>query len=225
MVANVAWLGAGIDAGDPERCTSILLLHEREQGWQGSQFNADTLAPLWSSFRQPHLHGVRGPLAILGSSGSVGVELELERTSRPCTSQCAPFAGDQYLRWQSETGVVARGRWRFGEEAHEQVEAVGYHERVRGHWGWPELGGWVFGFANDAAEGATPAPPTAIVFTLIQPPEPGDAPTSSVMVWRDGRLVRHFPRRRVTVAVRGELDRPASCRCRSWLPCSASPGW
>ena len=27
------------------------------------------------------------------------------------------------------------------------------------------------------------------------------------MVWRDGRLIRHFPRRRVSVAVRGLLER------------------
>jgi hypothetical protein len=84
---------------------------------------------------------------------------------------------------------------------------LGYHERVRGYWGWPELGGWVFGFANDPTPGATDAPPTAVVFTLIQPLAPARATTASVMLWRDGRLVRHFPRRRISVAVRGELDK------------------
>ena len=59
-------------------------------------------------------------------------------------------------------------------------------------------------------EGKTRAPPAAVVFTLIQPLAPVDAPTSSVMIWRDGRLLRHFPRRRVSVAVRGELDQHAS---------------
>ena len=89
----------------------------------------------------------------------------------------------------------------------EQVESVGYHERVRGLWGWPEMGGWVFGFANDPTAHGDDPPPTALVFTLIQPPHPADATTGSVMLWRHGRMRRHFPRRCVEVAVRGLLDR------------------
>jgi len=163
--------------------------------------------PLWSAFRQPQVSGERGGVELQATSGTPAVDLRLERTSRPCTSQCAPFAGNQHLRWQSETGVITRGNWRFRNDEHEDVVALGYHERVRGYWGWPELGGWVFGFANDPSRGAAGPPPTALVFTLIQPRVPAEATTASVMLWRDGRLRRHFPRRCVSVAVHGELDR------------------
>lgn len=210
MVANVSWLGPSPEdpLGAP-RCMSILLVHRRGRGWCASQFNAVTLAPLWTAFRRPHEHGTPGRLEIAGTAGTVGVALDLQRTGRPCTSQCAPF-GAHHLRWQSEPGVVARGTWRFRGEDHRDVDAIGYHERVRGRWGWPELGGWVFGFANDPrtpAGGGGAPPPSAVVFTLIQPRDHASAGTGSVMLWRDGRLVRHFPRRRVQVAVRGELDR------------------
>jgi hypothetical protein len=46
-----------------------------------------------------------------------------------------------------------------------------------------------------------------VVFALIQPPRPADAATASVMLWRAGRLLRHFPRRSVDVAVSGLLAR------------------
>ncbi len=65
----------------------------------------------------------------------------------------------------------------------------------------------MFGFANDPVARGDQPPPAAVVFTLIQPLSPPGAATSSVMVWRHGRLRRHFPRRAVSVAVRGELDR------------------
>jgi len=204
LVANVAWLGARADddhAGP--RSTSILLLHERERGWAASQFNATTPGPPWSAFSRP---GGDGRFAVAATDGSVGVDLVVRRTSRPCTSQCAPFAHGQHLRWQSETGVTAHGRWTLDGRARDGVDAVGYHERVRGYWGWPELGGWVFGFANDPGRSASGRPATAVVFTLIHPGDPPDAATASVMLWRDGRLARHFPRRRVSAAVRGELD-------------------
>jgi hypothetical protein len=207
LVANVAWLGAGLDGGAGERCTSILLLHRRGRGWEASEFNAETLAPLWSAFRRPHPHLAPGPFRLRSTADAPAVDLTLERTSRPCTSQCAPFARGQHLRWQSEPGVVARGRWSFDGEELDAVESVGYHERVRGYWGWPELGGWVFGFANDPSAGESAAPPVSVVFTLIQPLSPAGAATASVMVWRDGRFLRHFSRRRVSVAVRGELDK------------------
>lgn len=207
LVANVAWLGPGAeDPRAPPRCTSILLLHERERGWSASQFNAQTLAPLWSAFRQPYDFGVAAPFELASSAVTPAVRLQLHRTSRPCTSQCAWFAPDHHLRWQSETGVVARGDWRVGDKTFSDLEAVGYHERVRGYWGWPELGGWVFGFANDPTATGGP-PPAAFVFTLIQPLGPADAATGSVMVWRNGRLRRHFPRRRVSFAVQGHLQR------------------
>jgi hypothetical protein len=207
LVANVAWLGGGLDGAASRRSTSILLLYRRGRGWEYSEFNADTSTPLWSAFRRPHHCGVPGPFDVCSTAGSPGVALELQRTSRPCTSQTAPFARRQHLRWQSEPGVIARGRWSFAGEQLQDVEAIGYHERVRGYWGWPELGGWVFGFANDPCRGESAAPPAAIVFTLIQPPRPARAANGSVMVWRDGRFVRHFARRQISVAVRGELDK------------------
>ncbi len=208
MVTNIAWLGPEPEKPTSRRATSILLVHRSGEGWQSSQFNAVTLAPPWSAFRLPHPHGTPNPFELDSTAGQPFVHLALQRTSRPCTSQCAPFARGQYLRWQSEPGVLAEGEWGVGGQIYPGVKAVGYHERVRGFWGWPELGGWVFGFANDPAWRDPGAPPPhAVVFTLIQPPFPPGATTGSVMVWWEGRLARHFPRRDVSVAVRGLLDR------------------
>ncbi|MGH2537020.1 MAG: hypothetical protein ACRDHL_06480 [Candidatus Promineifilaceae bacterium] len=209
MVANVAWLGPDPDRPDaPTRNTSILLLHRRGRGWRASQFNAETRVPLWSSFGLSGADGQGPRLRLASTSGTPAVDFGMRRTSRACTSQCTPFAEDQHFRWQSESGVIARGDWRFDDQIYPAVEAVGYHERVRGYWGWPEMGGWVFGFANDPAVTAPDAPPpAAVVFTLIQPPQPPGSANASVMLWRDGRLRRHFPRRNVSVAVRGALDR------------------
>ncbi len=136
MVANVAWLGPAPEQVRQEpRCTSILLLQRRGERWGASQFNAETLAPLWSAFRLPHPLARPAPLELRSTAGTVGVTLRLARSSRPCTSQCAPFADGQHLRWQSETGVIARGDWRLRDALYHDVEAVGYHERVRGLWG------------------------------------------------------------------------------------------
>jgi hypothetical protein len=207
MIANSSLLGppAGEDASLARHMT-ILLVHERGAGWHSSQFNANTSLPLWSAFRQPHPHGRRGRLALSATNGEAGVRLELRRSSHPCTSQCAPLGRTQHFRWQSESGVLADGEWRCGARAFPDVSAVGYHERVRGHWDWHDLGGWVFGFANDTRGPADAAPPAAVVFTLIQPRDPAGA-SGSVMLWRDGRLLRHFPRRDVSAAVCGEIDR------------------
>lgn len=208
LVANVAMLGPAPEQSTPQpRVTSILLLHRRGRGWSASQFNARTLAPLWSAFQQPHPLAVPGRFEVSSTAEAPWVALDLSRTSRPCTSQCAPFDPGQHLRWQSETGVIAQGDWGFADEVRRGVTAVGYHERVRGRWGWPELGGWVFGFANDPDAAPGRPPPWAAVFTFIKPLAPADASTVSVMLWRDGRLLRHFPRRRVTYAVRGQLPR------------------
>lgn len=209
MVANVAWLGTGGPAPERPFSTCILLLHRRRTGWAASQFNGRASEPLWSSFRQPCELCRPEPLHLYAVTGDPSVRLMLARTSRPCTNQCASFAGDHFFRWQSEPGVLACGDWTFRGRTWTDQEAVGYHERVRGRWGWPELGGWVFGFANDTSPGPEAAPAHAVVFTLIQPGAPPDAATGSVMVWRAGRLARHFPRRRISVAVRGMLDRNA----------------
>ncbi|HNU11578.1 MAG TPA: hypothetical protein PKJ45_09475 [Rubrivivax sp.] len=208
MVANAAWLGPDEPGGDTF-FTTILLLHERGRPWVSSQFNASILAPPWSAFRLPHALGEWHRLKIASAAGMPAVDLQLARTSTPCTSQCAPFAGDHHLRWQSEAGVRALGDWQLGGRANRRVDAVGYHERVRGRWGWPELGEWVFGFANDLGSGSDEAPAWAAVFTFIQPPSPAGATTASVMLWRRGRLKRHFARRHVSLAVRGALDRDA----------------
>ena len=139
-------------------------------------------------------------------AGEPGVDLSVWRTGRPCTSQCAHFAGNQHLRWQSEPGVRVRGAWRMLGTTFE-IDEVGYHERVRGRWGWPELDEWVFGFANDLETGPDQPPRYAGVFTFIKPRWPEDAAAGSFMLWKDGVMRRHFPRRRVSLAVRGSLDR------------------
>ena len=214
MVANFSYLGPDEFDEDDEsqRCTSILLVYKREVGWEATQFNAETLVPLWSAFARPHAYATPHPYRVMSTAGSPGVDFTLQRSSHPCTSQCAPFDRWQYLRWQSETGVIARGRWHYGGKIYADVEAIGYHERVRGYWGWPELGGWVFGFANDPHVVAKDAPPpAALVFTLIQPLAPENSATASVMVWLNGRLRCHFPRRNLDVAIRGEMDRDQVC--------------
>ncbi|MEL7223421.1 MAG: hypothetical protein AAGL17_00855 [Cyanobacteria bacterium J06576_12] len=223
MVANISWLGpASIQMNESIHRMPILLIHERGRGWQASQFNAESETALWSAFRFPHAMGHPQLFTLKSVAGSPAVTLTMQRSSRPCTSQCAPFSDRQYLRWQSESGVIASGDWEIEDRLYKNVEAVGYHERVRGTWGWPEMGGWVFGFANDPSQQAPPQkrgssqksapPPTAVVFTLIQPPAPPDAVTGSVMLWQDGRLRRHFPRRNIQVAVRGQLDRDCVCQ-------------
>ncbi|HEX7438540.1 MAG TPA: hypothetical protein VF319_00455 [Caldimonas sp.] len=210
MVANAAWLGPDEQGLDREpRFTTILLLHERGKPWVASQFNASVSSPLWSAFRLPHGLHAPAPLVLRSSADEPAVDLALRRTGNPCTSQCAPFADDQHLRWQSEAGVRAQGDWFFNGSVHRDVDAVGYHERVRGRWGWPELGEWVFGFANDLGGSADAPPEYAAVFTFIRPVRPAGATTASVMLWRRGRLRRHFPRRNVSFAVRGVLDRDA----------------
>ena len=213
MVAKSAWLGPpeveDPPAGEPgERLTTILLLHDSaEPGrWSSSQFNADIGPGLpWSAFARPHPHHLPGQLSI-GGRHQPAVSLKLHRTSHPCSSQCAFFGRHQHLRWQSETGVRGEGTFNLGSGP-QALSVTGYHERVRGRWAWPNLGEWVFGFANDL--GAEPGKPPrwAGVFTFIRPT--GDAPhaTASFMLWKDGRMRRHFARRATSFAVRGELPR------------------
>ncbi|RKT53716.1 hypothetical protein [Saccharothrix australiensis] len=209
VISNLSVLGAEQPAGEPDRWApqrmSILLVHEPGHGWSSSQFNAVRPDEAWSTFRLPHPHGAPGAFRVAAVTGSPAVDLRLARTSRPCTSQCSSFGDDEFLRWQSEPGVRGRGTLR-GERGEVVHDLLGYHERVRGRWSWPVMGGWVFGFANAPTADPAGAPPWSVVFTLIQPEYPRDAPTGSVMVWRGGRLARHFPRRRFQLAVHGELD-------------------
>ena len=44
-------------------------------------------------------------------------------------------------------------------------------------------------------------------FATLKQYAPQDATTASVMLWKQGRVRRHFPRRNVSLAVRGTLDR------------------
>lgn len=206
LIANLSVLGASPASGSGSRDgpqeMSILLVHD-EKGWAASQFNATVDGIPWSAFRLPH----PGPRLRIGAAGGPpSLDLDLTRTGHPCTSQCAPFATHEHLRWQSEPGILARGSLTGRAGEHRDVTLVGYHERVSGHWAWPHLGGWVFGFANAEGEPGAP-PPWAVVFTLIQPAAPHDAATASVMLWRHGRLRRHFPRRVLDVTVSGLLPR------------------
>lgn len=206
-VANLSVLGSPPEHPDlaPQQM-AILVVHDTRHGWQSSQFNAEQQETPWSAFRLPHPHGTPTSFTLRARSGTPAVDLMLTRTSRPCPSQCAPFATDQHLRWQSEPGIRGVGTVRLGDGAH-AVELVGYHERVRGCWDWRGLGGGVSGFAVHGQGDPEGAPRAAVVFTLIQPIAARDATAGSVMLWREGRLVRHFPRRTLEVAVRGELDR------------------
>ena len=209
LVANSAWLGPSEDEPPgTERFTTILLMHERGTRWRSSQFNASPSMPPWSAFCLPHAHGRPKPLRIAAQSGFPAVDLRLARTSRPCTGQCAFFSGRHTLRWQSETGVRASGTWCLDGDNIE-VTSVGYHERVRGRWDWGELGEWVFGFANDLAGDPRRAPAWAGVFTFIRPAADAADTTASFMLWRGGRIVRHFPRRGTSFAVRGTLEADA----------------
>jgi hypothetical protein len=197
MIANLSSLGASDPSALEPQQMSIMVVHERASGWHATQFNAQVIGEPWSAFRLPN----PGPrLRIRGAGSTPKVDLLLRRTGHGCTSQCAAFAGDQHLRWQSEPGIRATGDVSFGSHRWTSAEMVGYHERVRGRWSWPDLGGWVFGFANAGSDDGR-VPPFAVVFTLIQPLAPADAATGSVMLWRHGRLLRHFPRRTVDVAV------------------------
>jgi hypothetical protein len=207
FVANAAWLGPTDDeARNSSRFTTILLLHERGLPWTSSQFNADISRPPWSAFLLPYSNSANDPLTIRSVAGEPAVDMRLRRTSRPCTSQCAFFAGSHHLRWQSESGVRAQGVWRLHNRAVD-FDGVGYHERVRGRWGWPELDEWVFGFANDLKSDPDKPPRFAGVFTFIKPRSPEDSATASFMLWKGGVMRRHFPRRRVSFAVQGTLER------------------
>lgn len=206
LVANSSWLGPAEDeAPGAERFATILVLHDGDGPWHTSQFNAATERPPWSAFVRPHPHHDPQPLTIRSANGTPAVALKLTRTSRNCTSQCAFFAGHQHLRWQSETGVLAQGSWTTDRT--EEVDLVGYHERVRGRWAWPDLGEWVFGFANDLDADPGDPPEWAGAFTFIRPHADPSESTASFMLWHRGRLRRHFPRRCVSFAVRGEMDR------------------
>lgn len=216
VIANLSALGAE-GADEPPHRRGIVLVHDQEAGWEASQFNARRQEVPWSSFRLPRPREAdEDRFAVAAVAGSPAVDVRLRGTGRACTSQCAAFGDGEFLRWQAEPGVLGSGVVTAHGRARD-VTLTGYHERVRGRWSWPALGGWVFGFVN--APPGTPGspgepidaapPPLAVVFTLVQPRSPGDAANGSLMLWRDGRLWRHFPRRCLEMAVDGALDRDA----------------
>ncbi|WP_024804520.1 hypothetical protein [Nocardia sp. BMG51109] len=209
VIANKSFLGASGMRRERPQEMAILLVHDGRAGWQSSQFNAPVSDKPWSSFRHP---GSPGRLRMQGQARTPLVDVNLSRTGRPCTSQCAPCGPGQHLRWQSEPGIVATGTVHTARTMRSEVRMLGYHERVRGRWTWPDLGGWVFGFCNAPVETGGP-PPYSVVFTLVQPSRPDDAATGSVMLWRRGRMIRHFPRRRIEVAVAGLLSRDRVHTC------------
>lgn len=209
MIGNITWSGPDPDFPNaPQQVTSFLLMHKQGEGWRSSQYNAATLMPPWSAFSDKASYELPGKFEMVSTDRTAAVALDLQRTSRPSASQSTTFADNQHFRWQSETGVNARGVWQFDDEILEEVEACGYHERVRGCWNWPDIGGWIHGFASDPETKEPGNPPdNSVVFTLLFPPDPPNAAKASIMVWRRGRLWRHFPRRNITVVAHGELDR------------------
>jgi len=207
LIANHAWLGADDGADGFE--AFILLTHHQEFGWNCSEWNARSEQIPWSSFAHstPPRSDGESDFSVWAVKGHPGVDLNLRRTSTPCASQCATFAEGHFMRWQSEPGVLAEGTWNTHGTLETDVSSVGYHERVRGRWGWPEMGGWVFGFCNDLTGDPHGPPPWSIVFTLLQTAHDTQGQAASMMVWKDGRMLSHIPRKNLRVSVAGQLDR------------------
>jgi len=206
LVANIAWLN-GEDGFEALR-TSILLVYDGDRGWNCSQWTATTGKQQWSSFRVGCKSGETSPgFRIDSAKGWPAANLKLRRTSTPGPSGCATFRDNNWQRWQAEPGVRATGTWRASDDQWLPFDAVGYHERVRGCWNWPHLGGWVFGFCNHGAGVGEGAPHWSVVFALLQPDLESHCQTCVLMLWRRGRLVRFFPRRALRVSAAGHLER------------------
>jgi hypothetical protein len=208
IIANLAILG-GADDGAPIR-TNILLAYHREHGWTCSQWHAHVPREPWTSYRAtpPSTAWPREPdFEIKSLSGTPSVSLHLTSTSTPAPAGVSRFHGSHWKRWQAQPGVLATGRWDDGMVPARQVAAVGYHERVHGCWGWPEMGGWVFGFCNQLGDRVDGPPNWALVFALLQPRDESHDHTAMVMVWRRGRMVLFVPRRAMRVTVAGQLAR------------------
>src|SRR5882757_7841639 len=138
VIANISVLGGswGVRAGEPGAAPptpdaggtgpapqrmAILLVHEMGRGWSSSQFNAEQPLSPWSAFRLPHprpagAHGPGDGFRVAARGDGPVIDLRLKRTSRPCTSQCAPFGAGEHLRWQSEPGVLATGTFQMARE-------------------------------------------------------------------------------------------------------------
>lgn len=208
MIANLATLGTE-GGGEPIR-TSVLLMYHRDHGWTCSQWHANLPREPWTSYRNPPPPTVfpRPPDFELRSlAGTPAVALHLASTSTPAPAGVAHFNRTHWKCWQAQPGVLAAGRWDDGMVPMRETAAVGYHERVRGRWGWPEMGGWVFGFCNRLGDSADGPPSWAVVFCLLQPRDFARDHSVYLMVWRRGRMVLYLPRRGLRVTVAGQLAR------------------
>ncbi len=208
LIANLATLG-GEEGFEPTR-TTVLLAYHRDHGWTCSQWHAHLPREPWTSYRPtpPSSAWPRVPDFELQSlAGTPSVSLHLTSTSTPAPAGVSRFHGTHWKRWQAQPGVLATGRWDDGMAPTREVVAVGYHERVHGRWGWPEMGGWVFGFCNQLGDRADGPPNWALVFALLQPRDEAHDHTAMVMLWRRGRMVLFVPRRAMRASVAGQLAR------------------
>jgi hypothetical protein len=208
LIANFALLGDE-NGGEPTP-TRVLLMYNRDYGWTCSQWHAQQGCELWTSYRpraftpvDPH----KPNFEVQSLAGTPSVSLRLTGTTTPAPAGVGHFHGTHWKRWQAQPGVLAIGRWADGMAPARQTAAVGYHERVHGRWGWPEMGGWVFGFCNQLAERVDGPPNWAVVFALLQPRDESHNHRAMVMLWRRGRMVLYVPRRGVRVSVAGYLAR------------------
>jgi hypothetical protein len=208
MIANLATLGG--EDGTPPINTSVLLTWHQQHGWTCSQWHLQIPREPWTSYRIPprSTSQPRPPdLELRSFTGTPAVALHLETTSTPAPAGVSHFHGSHWKRWQAQPGVLAQGWWDDGMAPARQTAAVGYHERVHGRWGWPEMGGWVFGFCNQLEDPVEGPPRWAVVFALLQPRDEAHEHTAMVMVWRSGRMVLFVPRRALRVSVAGQLQR------------------
>jgi hypothetical protein len=208
IISNLATLGG--ENGDEPTETTMLLAYHQDYGWTSSQWHAHLPREPWTSYGSP------GPTSALTSkrnfevqslAGTPSVSLRLKSTTTPAPAGVSHFHTTHWKRWQAQPGVLATGHWADGMAPPRETVAVGYHERVHGRWGWPEMGGWVFGFCNQLADRPDGPPNWAIVFALLQPRDEAYNYTAMVMVWRRGRIVLFVPRRTLRVSVAGQLPR------------------
>ena len=208
LIANLATLGG--ENGDEPTRTTVLLAYHCDHGWTCSQWHASLRREPWTSYRfpPPSTRLPREPdFEMQSLTGTPSVSLHLTSTTTPAPAGVSHFHGTNWKRWQAQPGVLAKGRWADGMAPPRQTVAVGYHERVHGRWGWPEMGGWVFGFCNKLADRAEGPPEWAVVFALLQPRDQRHDHTAMVMLWRRGRMVLFVPRRTLRVSVAGQLLR------------------
>jgi hypothetical protein len=208
LIANLATLGG--EGGEEPTQTTVLLAYHRDHGWTCSQWHAHLPRQPWTSYGStpPNTAWPREPDFELQSlTGTPSVSLHLTSTTTPAPAGVSRFHDGHWKRWQAQPGVLAIGRWADGMVPPREIVAVGYHERVHGRWGWPEMGGWVFGFCNQLADRAEGPPNWAVVFALLQPRDETQDHTAMVMLWRLGRMVLFVPRRGLRVSIAGQLAR------------------